>query len=495
MGLFDTNNATTQQLIENSRARNMALAKSAQANASNQRDSQNALFGTQIGANLATGLMRKYGFDEEYNQAIGREKGQADYKEGRSKILGQTGATPAVRENVTTPQGGIRTNEVSPASQLPQHELTLKMAQEMQAHGAKFGSDKALVHADQLRARALQEKQAFDKGQGVEAGALALEDVGASKNVIDAYKGGALELESTLKNLTPEKKDATKNKIEMYKEFTTDSVKAFLKDPSQPLIPRDKGKTSGVGSGAAVFGKINTSLHTPESLGEFQQVIATTGVKDYSLLKPVDASTAAGQAEQAKLAVQGVAERNDKFTSAVLMNSKVQQMSNILRDGLDTGTGRTTIVAAKKALSLVTGQDYEGVAEAEVFGALSNQLALAIRNPDSGMGLPGATSNRDIQFLIDSIASLDKTREGNAKILGFYGKMFEFQKAVMAEQTRIIKEDGINGVPPSDINSRLAEFGSNYQMFTEAERGNVPAKPATSGGLDEDALNYYNRVN
>lgn len=106
------------------------------------------------------------------------------------------------------------------------------------------------------------------------------------------------------------------------------------------------------------------------------------------------------------------------------------------------------------------------MAEAEVFNAISNQLALLIRNPDSGMGLPGATSNRDLNFLIESVPNLGTSVEGNKLLLEVYDKMYNLQVDVMGEQSRIIKAN--NGVPPLDLQEQLASFvATNFKVDDE----------------------------
>jgi hypothetical protein len=44
-------------------------------------------------------------------------------------------------------------------------------------------------------------------------------------------------------------------------------------------------------------------------------------------------------------------------------------------------------------------------------------MALRLRNPDSGFGLTGNTSDRDVTFLKDSVAGIEKTPEGNRAVL------------------------------------------------------------------------------
>jgi hypothetical protein len=59
----------------------------------------------------------------------------------------------------------------------------------------------------------------------------------------------------------------------------------------------------------------------------------------------------------------------------------------------------------------------EDVPLLETIKALQNQMALRLRNPDSGFGLTGNTSERDVKFLKDMVAGIEKTPEANRVVL------------------------------------------------------------------------------
>lgn len=49
--------------------------------------------------------------------------------------------------------------------------------------------------------------------------------------------------------------------------------------------------------------------------------------------------------------------------------------------------------------------------------AIANQLALLVRNPDSGLGMPGQVSDRDVNFLKESMPRIVNTPGGNKMII------------------------------------------------------------------------------
>lgn len=63
----------------------------------------------------------------------------------------------------------------------------------------------------------------------------------------------------------------------------------------------------------------------------------------------------------------------------------------------------------------------EDLANQETLLAFQNQMALTLRNPESGFGLTGNTSNFDIQFLKAAVAGLDKTPAANQIVLMIFG--------------------------------------------------------------------------
>ena len=215
------------------------------------------------------------------------------------------------------------------------------------------------------------------------------------------------------------------------------------------------------------IGQINPQFYTPESIEAFRKHAQTTGQKDYSLLKEVDRVASTYKAAKTQDNVDAMNARSKAFQSSSGLKVKTRQMRELLNSGLQTGALAKLSKGAKSFVqSLFPDTEIEGLAEAEVFNAISNQLALLIRNPDSGMGLPGATSNRDLSFLIESVPNLGTSVAGNKLLLEVYDKMYDLQVDVMGEQRRIIKAN--NGVPPLDLEEQLASFvETNFKLDDE----------------------------
>jgi hypothetical protein len=58
-----------------------------------------------------------------------------------------------------------------------------------------------------------------------------------------------------------------------------------------------------------------------------------------------------------------------------------------------------------------------GLSRVELFQATANMRALEMRNPESGYGLTGNTSDRDIIYLSNAVIQLSKTEAANEALL------------------------------------------------------------------------------
>jgi len=215
-------------------------------------------------------------------------------------------------------------------------------------------------------------------------------------------------------------------------------------------------------AGGAGIGKLNPQMYTPESLQQFSENLQETGEKDYGLLKEIDLVKKTFEVKTSEDIVKKIGERAERLSSSAQRQSSFNQMSRLLDTGLKTGSLAGLSKSFKGVLSSVLGVEIEGLAEAEALEAISNKLALEVRNPASGMGLPGATSNRDLDFLIASIPGLRKSVKGNRLMIALAKEQHKMRQALDREQARIIKENG--GFAPLDLETQLASFYTAYQI-------------------------------
>jgi len=146
----------------------------------------------------------------------------------------------------------------------------------------------------------------------------------------------------------------------------------------------------------------------------------------------------------------------------------MERMQTALANGAETGLGEETILDLKQLGTTLFGVEWgPEVAEQEVVRSLSNQMALVLRNPESGMGLTGNTSNRDLTFLMDSVPGLGRSEEGNALLLEYSMKAAQAKMDLADEVTRIISENG--GVTPPDLKQQISQYWAEKEIFTDTE--------------------------
>lgn len=161
-------------------------------------------------------------------------------------------------------------------------------------------------------------------------------------------------------------------------------------------------------------------------------------------------------------------ERVDSAEQAVDQQVALQRMREALEAGANTGFGEQTFLTLKNAGENLFGMTFENMDEQEVVQALGNQMALQLRNPESGMGLPGSTSNRDLQFLKESVPGISRSEGGNELLIDFMSRRNQMKIDVVGEQNRIIRENG--GSVPPDLDEQVMRFVNSYEFFSPEER-------------------------
>lgn len=180
------------------------------------------------------------------------------------------------------------------------------------------------------------------------------------------------------------------------------------------------------------------------------------------------------QAEQyGKVTGEG-AEANNQLVA-------VAQLEEILNSGIATGPIANAALPVKQlASSLGLDVDNERIAKQETFRTITNQMALRLRNPESGLGLTGSTSERDLQFLKDSVPGLDKTEAGNRLIIDFYKRAQnrKIEAAGLAE--KYVEQTG----SLTGFSSYAKAWADQNPLFTDEDRARAKAAkdaPAAAG--------------
>ena len=107
--------------------------------------------------------------------------------------------------------------------------------------------------------------------------------------------------------------------------------------------------------------------------------------------------------------------------------------------------------------------------------ALAGQIALELRNPSGGAGMPGALSDNDLKFLRSMTPGLAQTPEGRNSIIETKRKLLERDKDV-ATLARQYKRSH-NGIIDDGFSQALQDYSTSHPLFPQQA-----APPAASGG-------------
>ena len=167
-------------------------------------------------------------------------------------------------------------------------------------------------------------------------------------------------------------------------------------------------------------------------------------------------------------------------------NAQLDQVSLALAQGAQTGYGEEFLLNMK-SLGQTLGLDVGDLSGQEMIRRISNEMALRLRNPESGLGLTGNTSNKDLQFLKDSVMGLSRTEQGNRAIINAMRQFNRMRKDVAIKQSEII--DANDGSIPADIDKQLMEYVNEYDLFTPGERRQIESylKEGKTTPQDADA--------
>jgi hypothetical protein len=156
----------------------------------------------------------------------------------------------------------------------------------------------------------------------------------------------------------------------------------------------------------------------------------------------------------------------ENATSAQSRMGQLNQLQTLLSDpNVYQGSGGELTQSIKK-MGQALGIDVQGTSNGEAAQSLYKQMALELRNPASGAGMPGALSDQDRKFLEQMAPSLNNTHEGNVKIIDAARKVAQRQVEMEVLRQNYISEHG-----------RLDEG------FYKAVKQHAEANPLFNGGL------------
>lgn len=161
--------------------------------------------------------------------------------------------------------------------------------------------------------------------------------------------------------------------------------------------------------------------------------------------------------------------------------SKIAKLDRFaaLTKGIDTGRAtptQTEIAAYAKSFGIDIDPNLDAKQAAN---ALSKEMALQLRNPAGGAGMPGALSDQDRRFLEQMVPSLANTPGGNGLILETARRLAK-READIAKMAREYR--GKKGQMDEGFFNSLAAYSEANPLFGDLAQQAGAAAPASSGG-------------
>ena len=154
--------------------------------------------------------------------------------------------------------------------------------------------------------------------------------------------------------------------------------------------------------------------------------------------------------------------------SAEQQNNMLASMEQALQDPeAYTGAGGN-IVNEAKILAESLGLEVEGTDSEAIIRSTGNKLALQMRSPDSGMGMPGAMSDPDRRFLVASVPGVTKTRGQNMAMISMQRKLNDRKIEIANLQQNYLDTQGTL----SGFERYKKNYVDSHPLFSEEEKKN-----------------------
>jgi len=176
---------------------------------------------------------------------------------------------------------------------------------------------------------------------------------------------------------------------------------------------------------------------------------------------------------------------NEKLNAKNLANSTIstnnQALELVTETDLTTGA-LTPIMTTFKGYLEALGVEVDALNPGQVLDAISKKKALLVRNPKSGLGLTGSTSDRDLRFLEKAVVGLAKTNAANEALLIIDTAAQRRKVASLDLQMKWIAQNphkGLIGYNSSGASKAL----SKLPLFTKREEARLNALLKTATKL------------
>jgi hypothetical protein len=179
------------------------------------------------------------------------------------------------------------------------------------------------------------------------------------------------------------------------------------------------------------------------------------------------------QEDTAKAAADQYNKIQDAGFAAATKSAKLQQLGKLLDDFNGSKLSPMGMELAQFAKSLGLNVDPK-LPNKEASIALTNELALAMRNPANGEGMPGNFSDADREFVVKSVPNLMQTAQGRRQLIDMQIQLLQRQAdtAAMARKwaQRYGRLDAVNPVTGKSFFDNLQDWSARNPLFAQPEQ-------------------------
>ncbi len=160
---------------------------------------------------------------------------------------------------------------------------------------------------------------------------------------------------------------------------------------------------------------------------------------------------------------------------------KVNRLNRLesLLQGVSTGKLTPAATEVKAVLSSFGIDIDPNLGAAQAAQAITNELALQMRNPSGGAGMPGAMSDKDREFLQATVPGLAKTPQGNKLLIESYRRLAQRDQQVAKAAREYRKQ---HGSLDEGFYEQLQAFSEANPLFADMPQSTAPAAPALPSG-------------
>ena len=291
--------------------------------------------------------------------------------------------------------------------------------------------------------------------------------------------------------------EAFKDPSEAQREFAIRAGMALLSDDGTKSLSQRIGQALGSGAqGLQEVRQADVASQAAAAKAKFQQlgIEQQAAQQQFSnelrireLLKPEGQSQL--EKDLDKQTAASIGKIRELGSTSFALDQDLNVMESLLDEGLETGVGAIPLSRLQSLGSFLGIPDsvLGKVGASETFESLSNRMALRLSNPASGLGLKGAVSNKELDFLSNAVPNLGKSAAGNRLLIKVLRAQNRFKQDVAAKQERIIQAN--NGLPPADLDARLVSFANKHSVLTPEDLEEIrqvsklrdPISPPRSG--------------